>query len=169
MNPTHRPGDGYWIAPTGHVLRLNTRHIVAVCERPEAFGISKPELEDLFAAKNEAWATEQCAREIVIKALVTQAAWIRVRHYHQRHGYWSINMPSLDSEQRAKVGAFFRLLGDSTDPDDQIRLDAPEDREWTLVRSSVQECVLALEPLAYVVDINDLPISLPTIRLPIGP
>lgn len=155
----HRPGDGYWIAPSGHVLRLKSRHIVAVCERTDAFGISKTELEALFTSRGEVWATEQSAREITIKALINQAGWIRVRHYHRRHAYWSVNLPILDSEQRVRIGAFLQLLGRTVSPDDRVRLDALEGQEWTTIRALTELHNSAASMLVFVEELRDVPKS----------
>lgn len=162
MQP-HKPGDGYWIAPTGHVLRLATRHIAAVCQRPEAFGMSMEDLRALFAAHGEGWATERNARDQVIRYLVGQAGWIRVRDYHRRHGYWSFNLPALEPEQQATVGAFFRILGAGVAPDDRVRLDAPgQEQEWTTVRALSGTKRLPSSCLTLTSDIYDLPLSSPS-------
>ena len=134
----HRPGAGYWIAPTGHVLRVASRHIVEVCQRPEAFGFSVSDLKAIFELHDEAWASEQNARETIIRALVLQVGWTRVRHYHRRQPYWSFNLPNLSADCIALAGGLLRSLGMQVDSDERVVLDAEAGRRWSTVGSLVQ-------------------------------
>ena len=164
----HRPGDGYWIAATGHVLRVTSRHIVEVCQRPEAFGFCAKDLEAIFEAHEEAWASEQNAREDIIRALVSQGGWTRVRHYHRRQPYWSFNLPNLSVDCIALAGGFLRSLGMHMDSDERVVLDAKAGRRWSTVGSLVQLEAPFEQAIIHVPNAASLPMvtdSLPSLNI----
>jgi len=120
------------------VLRVASRHIVEVCQRPETFGFSVSDLKAIFELHDEAWASEQNAREAIIRALVSQGGWTRVRHYHRCQPYWSFNLPNLSVDCIALAGGFLRSLGMQVDSDERVVLDAEAGRRWSTVGSLVQ-------------------------------
>lgn len=153
----HRPGAGYWIAPAGQVLRVASRHIVEVCQRPEAFGFSVIGLKAIFESHDEAWASEQNAREEIIRALVAHGGWIRVRHYIRQPAYWSFNLPGLSAKYMDMVGAFFCLLGVGVGADDRVRLDAREGQTWQTIRALMEQNVVPTVRLTWATNLDALP------------
>jgi hypothetical protein len=153
----HQPGAGYWIAPTGHVLRVASRHIVEVCQRPEVFGFSVSDLKAIFESHDEAWASEQNAREEIIRALVARGGWIRVRHYVRQPAYWSFNLPGLTANYIDMVGAFFCLLGVGVGADDRVRLDAKEGQMWSTIRALMEQNLVPTVRLAWAANLDALP------------
>jgi hypothetical protein len=153
----HRPGAGYWIAPTGQVLRVASRHIVEVCQRPEAFGFSVSDLKAIFESHDEVWASEQNAREQIIRALVAHGGWTRVRHYIRQPAYWSFNLPGLSANYLDMVGAFFCLLGVGIGADDRVRLDAKEGQTWSTIGALTERDILPTVRLTWAANLDALP------------
>lgn len=114
-------GAGYWVSPTDFVVLIRT-HISAVCESPDNFGISGPELHRLFEAFKEPYGSEFAVRSHIIRCLVG-VGWIRARNYYE-HG-WTLNAGDLSASLCRAVG-FFRLVCGRELDFSPVRFDTPE-------------------------------------------
>jgi hypothetical protein len=130
-----------------------------VCQRPEAFGFSVNDLERIFESHDEAWASEQNAREEIIRTLVARGGWIRVRHYIRQPAYWSFNLPRLSTNYIDIVSAFFCLLGLGVDANERVCLDAVEGRTWTTVQALTERSMVPTVPLTWAASLDALPRS----------
>lgn len=109
--PTNLPTlrAGYWISPNNHFFTVET-HIDSICDSPDAFGTTENALREVFTRFGEPWRSEQRARGAIILTLL-QYGWIRVRNYVDAGAdRWSVNMPAINGENLARLGAFLRLL-----------------------------------------------------------
>lgn len=74
-------------------------HIGKILDNPTLFGLTREEIENLYAQYGEPIGLEGKAREEVIKH-VAKEGWVRIRHYTGRNDYWSIQTD--DTEKRKK-------------------------------------------------------------------
>jgi hypothetical protein len=72
----------HWISPAGEVLPVQRKHINEVITNPSRFGMSREQIEEVYARHHEPLGLEGKAREEIIVTLVDRG-WIRVRHYEQ--------------------------------------------------------------------------------------
>jgi len=122
---------GFWISPEGEVIRVQMTHIAAVCGTPARYGLSRAELEAIFAAYGEAWASEGRARNDIIQRLVN-AGWIRVRRYHKG---WTFNLPSLEPTYRLRTARLLQSLYREKISFEAVTLDHPRGRDTTDIAS----------------------------------
>lgn len=81
----------FW-AKGDEVIENDEAHVRVVMENPEKFGLSKEEIEELYATYGEKYGVEGKARNEVIK-MVARNGWVRVRHYvNKGSDYWSIQV-----------------------------------------------------------------------------
>lgn len=84
----------YWINKRGQVLELPVeKHITAVVQQPEKFGLTKEYVQKKYADHGEPVGLEGHAREELIREIV-ESGFIRVRLYPQ---FWSVTINRLDS------------------------------------------------------------------------
>lgn len=99
---------GYWISPYGKFFEVEQCHINTVCNHPKQFGTNERALQKVFKSYNEIYRSENNAREEIIRALVNQAGWIRLRNYD--NSGWSVNVRAIDETNKALLTAFFREI-----------------------------------------------------------
>jgi len=94
--------QAYWIFPDGKVFSDFFRHIQAVCAAPGDFGLTKEEVNAVYAKYGEPVGCEKHARIEIMEGLIRRG-WIRIR-YRPQNDYYVIELASLD-----KNGAMRRL------------------------------------------------------------
>ncbi len=170
--PIHHAG--YWVSPAGAFF-LVERHIYSVCDFPQFFGLCDEDIRTIYRHMDEAYRTEEKARQAIIAALVRHG-WIRARNYVARGAdMWTINLPSLEPSHIARACEFMRCIYGDRDSYAPVTLDSPN----TTVTSSVHlmlsgvpiESMHNIPPdkvaLSYIEDLSDEP-SANTPQLDIG-
>ena len=88
----------YWISPVGKIIRVDDRHISSIIREPELFGLSREEIEAIYAKHNERMGHEGKAREEIIRSIIAKG-YIRIRLY-AKQGFWSINVNKLNNRNK---------------------------------------------------------------------
>lgn len=84
-------GKGFWVSPYGKIIRTDNIHIRQVIDNPEAFDMTREEVEGYYAKYNEKLGQEGKARvEIIFKLLAE--GWVQIRDWgSDRYGGWKFN------------------------------------------------------------------------------
>jgi len=77
-------------------------HIAFIISNPELFGLTREEIEKIYAEHGERVGQEANAREYIIK-MVAKSGWVRVRHYVRGNDYWSIQTDDTNRPQSKKA------------------------------------------------------------------
>jgi len=78
--PIINDSPAYWINSYGKILSVYKTHIDAVCDCPEAFGLSIEYIASLYKKYKEPLRFEGKARHIIIEELIKNDSWIRIRY-----------------------------------------------------------------------------------------
>jgi len=97
-------GEGYYIAPSGDIIELNTSHIDLVIKNPEKFLMTKEEIEKIYKKHNESMGLEGKAREEILSNLIKQG-WIRIRHI-RRSDTFTAQLNRLDKKHKDMLASF---------------------------------------------------------------
>lgn len=97
-------GDGYYIAPSGDIIELDTSHIDLVLKNPEKFLMTKKEIVEIYKKYNEPVGLEGKAREEILVNLIKQG-WIRVR-YIPKNDSFTVQLNRLDRKRKDMLAAF---------------------------------------------------------------
>ena len=76
-------GTGYWISPSGEVIRVLDIHISTITRHPDKFGFTSDELSKFYEDAGEPVGSEGKAREKIMLSAM-QSGWIRVREWPGR-------------------------------------------------------------------------------------
>jgi len=96
----------YWINTSGQILEIPaSKHIAAVVQQPEKFGLTKEYIQQKFAEYGEPVGIEGKAREEIIRKLV-EDGFVRVRLYRN---YWSITINKLDTRTKNILGSWAEI------------------------------------------------------------
>jgi hypothetical protein len=93
-----KAAKAFWISPNGAIMSVHRSHINEVIRRPEKFGMTTVEIEEVYRQFKEPLGLEGQAREQIIRHLVTQG-WIRIREY--RH-HVTIHVNTLSGQDTKK-------------------------------------------------------------------
>ncbi len=97
-------GEGYYIAPSGDIIELDTSHIDLIIKHPEKFLMTKREVEDTYKKYNEPLGTEGKAREEILSKLL-KSNWIRIRHIPKTDSF-TVQVNRLDKRKKDQIAAF---------------------------------------------------------------
>ncbi len=86
---------GLLISPHGEVFEVEQSHINTVILYPARFGITREEIESVYAKHKEPVGVEGAAREEILCNLVMQG-WIRLRRYIKPQEQWSVTVNELN-------------------------------------------------------------------------
>jgi hypothetical protein len=89
--------DAYWISPAGKIFDVGQIHIVTITENPEAFGLTRPEIDAVYEKYGEPIGSEGKARDEIMVKLIEER-WIRVRRI-PKQDVWTIQVDA-DSVHR---------------------------------------------------------------------
>jgi len=94
-------GNGYWVR--GDQIKDVTfeNHIDDIIRMPEAFGLSKEDVQNAHRVHGERLGQEGKARDELIKK-ASERGWIRVRYYSGHQGdYWSVQFDEISKREKA--------------------------------------------------------------------
>ena len=115
--------QGFFISPCGHFIPVKGSHIATVVERPAAFGLTREEIDTVFAVHGETRYIEGKARHELLSRILADG-WIRLRRGNNR---WSVQSDRLDADTMALVQAWARQIlrgmGGSIERDRYIDVD----------------------------------------------
>ena len=98
----------FFISPEGRVLPVESvSHIALVTMNPETFGLTRSEIEKVYARHGEALGHEGQAREEILVELVKQG-WIWIRAYP--NSCWSVQFSGATPENKAYIRAWARWV-----------------------------------------------------------
>ena len=97
-------GAGYYIAPSGDIIEVDTYHIDMVLKHPEKFLMTKKELEEIYKKHNEPLGLEGKAREEVLSNLIKKG-WVRIR-YNDRIDAFTVQINRLDKKRKDQLAMF---------------------------------------------------------------
>jgi len=94
--PSH--SEGYFIAPSGDIIPIETTHIDAVLKNPEKFRTTKEELLKVYDKYDEKYGLEGKAREEILANFLKEG-WIRLR-YIPRNDVFTAQLNRLDKRKK---------------------------------------------------------------------
>ena len=97
-------GEGYYIAPSGDIIELDTSHIDLIIQHPEKFLMTKQDIEKLYRKYDEPLGTEGKAREEILAGLIKQG-WIRLRHIPKTDSF-TVQISRLDRKRKDQIATF---------------------------------------------------------------
>lgn len=107
---------GYWISPTGTMSVCSTSHIAEVIKKPEAFGLTREEIEALYKETGEPLGHEGIAREEIMTELLNKG-WVRIRWVPANYS-WTVQVGKMSKTVMDNLQSWaFELL--STDDDNK--------------------------------------------------
>ena len=98
--------QGFFISPCGYFIPVKGSHIATVVERPAAFGLTREEIDTVFAVHGETSYIEGKARHELLSRILADG-WIRLRRGKNR---WSVQSDRLDADTMALVQAWARQI-----------------------------------------------------------
>ena len=100
----------YWINRDAQMLEIPAiKHITAVVEQPEKFGLTKGYIEKKYAEYNEPVGLEGRARDDIIRIIVGMG-FIRVRLYRT---HWSVTVHELNARTEVALGGWADVAKDN--------------------------------------------------------
>lgn len=100
--------DAFWARMGKNGIEVHDvtqgNHIGKILSNPELFGLTREEIEEVYAQYGEPIGLEGKAREAIIKR-VANDGWVRIRHYTGRSDYWSIQTDSTEKRKK-EIKAF---------------------------------------------------------------
>jgi hypothetical protein len=94
--------EGFFLSPSGVLIPVKGTHIATVIFCPEAFGLSREEVDAVYKAHGEIDYYEGKARDEILRS-VLQRSWIRLRRHRER---WSVQSDRLDELTQERVRAW---------------------------------------------------------------
>jgi hypothetical protein len=91
----------YWISPKDAIIPIfgADKHIELVAENPSMFGLSRDEIDEIYHFEGELYGDEGNARIKILKKLIVERGWIRIRRYDSKKMF-SINVHRDTSKNR---------------------------------------------------------------------
>lgn len=109
-----KPHKAWWLNQDGRIIPVPLRHIVTVCEAPETFGLTPGYVTSVFMKHGEPLGHEGLARREIMKNLIINYGWIRIR-YSPRHDRWTVELKRVNDRIVSVVRAFFiTILSDKS-------------------------------------------------------
>jgi len=103
-NKNKHMAPAFWIGPDGKIIRVNTKHIMIVCENPETFGLTREEIHRIYEKYNEPHVFEGNARQEIMSGLITRG-WTRVR-FKPKEFFWLIQMGKPEKQLLDNIKCF---------------------------------------------------------------
>jgi len=118
--------DAYWLNPFGMIFALDEefKHIDYIIDNPDAFGLAKEQVYDLYDKHGEELYTEGKAREEIIKSLINKG-WIRIRYYKKNDTY-TLNMNSYNNRNCSYVSSWAEELYNQKKIFSEVKIDVPD-------------------------------------------
>ena len=98
--------EGFFISPCGRFIPVKGTHIATLIAKPDAFGMTREEIEAAFAAHAETTFVEGKARQQLLRQ-VLRSGWISVRRSGSR---WSVQVDTLDASAESRIQAWARQI-----------------------------------------------------------
>lgn len=102
----------FWILTSGVIVKVESRHILAVVSFPEVFGETKESIKEIFEKQNQSPNSnyEGIAREEVLSRVITRNN-IRIRkNQHKRDQHWSLQLYNLNDERISAISAWANYI-----------------------------------------------------------
>jgi hypothetical protein len=138
-------GVAFWITPEHLVLPVPTSHVEMVIDHHHMFGVSLEYVRRVYARHQEPLRSEGGAREEIIRELVIQKGFIRLRRYREKQAeYWSVIARQANETTLETIGEFFRVLMQGQfgfhekDPFIEIRLDTINGRKDIVLKDLIE-------------------------------
>jgi hypothetical protein len=109
----------FWILKNGIIVKVESRHILAVVSFPEVFGETRETIKEIFEKQNQSPNSnyEGIAREEVLARVISRNN-IRIRkNQHKRDQHWSLQLHSLTDERIFAIAAWANYI--STNANDK--------------------------------------------------
>ena len=90
--------EGYYIAPSGDIIPIDTTHIESVLKHPEKFRTTKKELQEIYDKYDEPYGLEGKAREEILSNFIKEG-WIRLR-YIPRNDMFTAQLDKLNKRKK---------------------------------------------------------------------
>ena len=90
--------EGYYIAPTGDIIPIETTHIESALKHPEKFRTTKKELLEIFDKYDEPYGHEGKARDEILSKFLREG-WIRLR-YLPRNDVFTAQLDKLTKRKK---------------------------------------------------------------------
>jgi len=90
--------EGYYIAPSGDIIPVDTTHIESVLKHPEKFRTTKKELQEIYDKYKEPYGLEGKAREEILSKFIKEG-WIRLR-YIPRNDIFTAQLDKLTKRNK---------------------------------------------------------------------
>jgi hypothetical protein len=90
--------NAYWISPSGGLISVD-RHIHLIIQKPQLFGLTKPDIEKMYKKYKEPIGLEGHAREQLMLHVMNRG-WIRLRN---RGGNWTVQLGKLDGRTKRNL------------------------------------------------------------------
>lgn len=90
--------EGYYIAPSGDIIPVDTTHIESVLKHPEKFRSTKKELQEIYDKHKEPYGQEGKAREEILSKFIREG-WIRLR-YLPRNDVFTAQLDKLTKRKK---------------------------------------------------------------------
>ena len=142
--------DAFFISPQGDIIPVPVRHIVAIANKPETFGLTGHKIKEVYAKYKEAVGWEGYARNEIILELLKNN-WVRIRFFI-RSGTWRIQIFEELNEllknnilkfcQEIKCGNISNLMDRTAEPN--IEIHNTKDR--SLVNGTLDEIIEKFSP-----------------------
>lgn len=96
-------GDAFWYK-MGDSRGVDSTHISDVIANPSVYGLTREQIDEIYARHGEKIGQEGDAREEVIRSIVG-GGWMRIRHYRKPKDFWSLTVRNAD-DQRKMIDTF---------------------------------------------------------------
>jgi hypothetical protein len=129
----------YFISPSGKFVPTTATHIATVISNPEKFGMTREQIDAVFAKYREKPGSEGNAREELLKQLISKG-WIRVRKYN-RPEKWSVNVSRLNKRTKDRIYRWAKALlkADKNAKYEEVHIVALDDPATGVVRMDVED------------------------------
>ena len=94
--------DGGWLSPDGRLLWSTQSHVVDMIGYPQAFGLTRADIDAVYREYGEPVGQEGKAREKLIRDAVA-AHWIRFRRDERGEPPWSVAVQALNGAARRRI------------------------------------------------------------------
>lgn len=98
---------GFFISPQGELIQVATTHIAAVIADPARFGLTAKEILEAHQRWREQLGLEGKARIELLKRVLREGRWIRVRE--QLRGGWHLQLAEPTAADWARLREFARV------------------------------------------------------------
>ncbi len=93
----------YFVSPNRNIIEISGTHIDNIINYPEKFGLTKDFIQQSYNRYNEKLYSEGNARESIIKHIIINKGWLRIRQYPN---FWSATCYILNKQTKDALFAF---------------------------------------------------------------